>query len=876
MTDTAEDTATSSEKLNRSLEVATKASAGIICIRCPPTEAFRVVETIQLGSVANNSKFRLWSQITGWGTFETNPEGDILAAFAGDEEDATFNPIRPTNSTKDYMYDMAFGKMPPMRDDDTTTLEERNPEFPDDCWYVMVDAHYYYEESGFKAYIRRQAQRSYELEQRLFIVMPDTSEIPDDIAPFFHIIDYEYPNQAELSQLLELMVEGIEEEDQRPDLTAEEVRQLSLTGLGMTKTAFENAVALSLTDWFQDHSTDEGDEPPTYEHISKWIRNYKVEVLRKTDVLELQEGIPVDDIGGLQNFKDWMEVRKSTYDEAAVERGITPSRGVLVVGVPGCKAAGTVINYRRGIRPSGRPITIEDFVAKFNGEPVPRSRPWEKNCDTFVQSWDAESGAVFYNRVLGAYHTGRKAVIRIETDGDHIDITNDDSVLMADGTFKEASQVRPGDLLLVRGSMKPIPQGGRSVNRPRVVVEGLRYYEGGWDKEVHQPGTGLYAYKRQHRAVLVVEAHMNGLTYDEYIYALKSIPNHGYRERVPDGFEVHHIDENPMNDNLGNLQVIPKTEHLSLHRQQSMDNLNVEYTVESEVISVSEPFYAETYDLQMENPACNFVVNGGIIAHNTGKSLIAKASGSMLGLPVIRFDIGRVFGSFIGQSESRMRAALKLLDAMAPLVVMVDEIDKGFAGMSGGGNDGGTSMRVFGTFLTWMQERPQKTRPIFCVFTANRVNGLPPELMRPGRIDEKFAVNAPNADERADILRIHSKKRKLKIKADDMPRLVALTDRMVGAEIEALVEQCLIHSYSDDTDTLSVARFSEERAHMKLLADSFKENIDAILDWTKKYARQASADQSSLVAAKKAAASGTKIIKTGRRPPGVKPKPKLH
>lgn len=585
---------TSTLKLTRAIEVATKASAAIIAIRCPPTEVFRVVETVQLSATSTGSAFRMWSQIMGWGIYENRAVDDILNILGEESEETIFNPIKPSATHRAGMYDEAFSLMAEVRDDATgEDVNKKRENFPDDCWYTMVDAHYYFEESGFIAYIRRQAQRSYEMEQRLFIVMPDTSEIPDSLAPFFHIIDYEYPGEYDLSQLLELMIEAIEDEDERPVLTPEDIRVIALTGLGMTKAAFENAIALAISDWYQDHPYEEHEEPPPFEHLMKWVRNYKMEILRKTEVLEMQEAIPVEEIGGLQNYKDWMDVRKKTFTPEARERGITPSRGVLVVGVPG-----------------------------------------------------------------------------------------------------------------------------------------------------------------------------------------------------------------------------------------------------------------------------------------TGKSLIAKAAGSQLALPVVRFDIGRVFGSFIGQSEGRMRTVLKQLDAMAPCVLMVDEIDKGFAGMgSGGGNDSGTSARVFGTFLTWMQERPQKERPIFLVFTANRVDGLPPELMRPGRLDEKFAVNAPNIAERADILRIHAKKRNLKIRKEDMPTLVKITDRMVGAEIEALIEQCLIHAFTDDSDTLSVERFEEERNFMRLMADSFRANIDAINAWTRDHARPASAEVETLLKKKPA---GDGAPPAPRRGIIKKPKPKLH
>ena len=209
-----------------------------------------------------------------------------------------------------------------------------------------------------------------------------------------------------------------------------------------------------------------------------------------------------------------------------------------------------------------------------------------------------------------------------------------------------------------------------------------------------------------------------------------------------------------------------------------------------------------------------------------------------------------------------MRSVLKLLDAMSPCVLMVDEIDKGFAGMDGGGgNDSGTSARVFGTFLTWMQERKQKERPIFLVFTANRVQGLPPELMRPGRLDERFAVNAPNADEREEIICIHAKKRNLKISKNDIPALVQATEKLVGAEIESLIEQCLIHAYQEDTDKLSLAHFMQEKSILRPISVAFKDNFDAIIEWTTKHARAASAEPSALVAAKAASVNKTRTIR---------------
>jgi SpoVK/Ycf46/Vps4 family AAA+-type ATPase len=129
----------------------------------------------------------------------------------------------------------------------------------------------------------------------------------------------------------------------------------------------------------------------------------------------------------------------------------------------------------------------------------------------------------------------------------------------------------------------------------------------------------------------------------------------------------------------------------------------------------------------------------------TGKSLLAKTIATEWKLPLLRLDVGRVFGSMVGESENRIRQVIKLVEAIAPCILFLDEIDKAFANITSGiDGDSGTSQRVFGTLLTWMQE---KTAPVFVVMTANRAEVLPAELIRKGRIDEIFWVDLPNLTE---------------------------------------------------------------------------------------------------------------------------------
>ena len=219
----------------------------------------------------------------------------------------------------------------------------------------------------------------------------------------------------------------------------------------------------------------------------------------------------------------------------------------------------------------------------------------------------------------------------------------------------------------------------------------------------------------------------------------------------------------------------------------------------------------------------------------TGKSLSAKAIGHALGLPLIKFDVSRVFQSLVGQSEERVRAALKMLDAMAPCVVLLDEIDKAFQRSSGG--DSGVSQRVLGAILTHMQETEA---PIFWVFSANRVDNLPPELLRKGRLDEIFAVTVPDEGERLEILKIHLRKRghnpdtvaNLQIAAQK-------SDGYVPAEIEQAVKDALIDAFTDQVPVTGDL-IAHQLDNIKPLSEAFAEDFNRMQSWAENNARPAS------------------------------------
>jgi SpoVK/Ycf46/Vps4 family AAA+-type ATPase len=220
-----------------------------------------------------------------------------------------------------------------------------------------------------------------------------------------------------------------------------------------------------------------------------------------------------------------------------------------------------------------------------------------------------------------------------------------------------------------------------------------------------------------------------------------------------------------------------------------------------------------------------------------GKSLTAKAISNLWKLPLLKLDVGRVFSSLVGSSEENVRNAISTAEAIAPSILWLDELEKGFSGMqSSGSTDAGTSARVFGTFITWLQE---KTSPVFVVATANNVSQLPPELIRKGRFDEIFYIDLPNKEEREKIFKIHIEKRKRDQEIFNISQLSEKTSGYSGAEIEQVVISALYDSF-DSGEELSDERITHSIGELFPLSQTMSEEINKIRAWAKTRARKAS------------------------------------
>jgi SpoVK/Ycf46/Vps4 family AAA+-type ATPase len=238
----------------------------------------------------------------------------------------------------------------------------------------------------------------------------------------------------------------------------------------------------------------------------------------------------------------------------------------------------------------------------------------------------------------------------------------------------------------------------------------------------------------------------------------------------------------------------------------------------------------------------------------SGKSLCCKALAGIWNLPLLRMDVGRVFGSTVGESEKNIRRCIQLAEAVSPCVMWIDEIDKAFGGVSGFQGDSGTQLRVFGTFISWLQE---KEKPVFVIATANEPKNLPPELWRKGRYDEVFFVDLPSSDEREEIFRIHLEQRKQSPAKLNLRELAQNTQGHTGAEIEQAVKDSIVGTFNDlhiGKNDREAEDFVDSLTNLDLTQEALlkavrsitplsvlkKEEIEELREWSQQRARPAS------------------------------------
>ncbi|MBQ9438635.1 MAG: AAA family ATPase, partial [Lachnospiraceae bacterium] len=206
-----------------------------------------------------------------------------------------------------------------------------------------------------------------------------------------------------------------------------------------------------------------------------------------------------------------------------------------------------------------------------------------------------------------------------------------------------------------------------------------------------------------------------------------------------------------------------------------------------------------------------------------GKSLSAKAAAKLFEVPLLRLDMGRLMGKYVGESEGNLRNAIALAEAISPCVLWIDELEKAFAGIGGSGGGAEVTTRLFGNFLTWMQE---KRSAAFVVATANDIMKIPPEMLRKGRFDEIFYVGLPNEREREKIFEIHIKKRRQQdLKQINIHELVKRSSGFSGADIEGVVKDAIESAFANDKETVQTGDILEAIENTNSLSEIMKDDL---------------------------------------------------
>jgi len=208
-----------------------------------------------------------------------------------------------------------------------------------------------------------------------------------------------------------------------------------------------------------------------------------------------------------------------------------------------------------------------------------------------------------------------------------------------------------------------------------------------------------------------------------------------------------------------------------------------------------------------------------------GKSLTAKATAAKFNVPLLRLDIGKLMGKYVGESEGNLRRAIKTAEAVAPCVLWIDELEKAFAGIGGQGGGSDITTRLFGQFLTWLQE---KESSVYVVATSNDISQLPPEFLRKGRFDEIFLVELPDADERRKIFEIHLRKRGKLSRDVDVIQLLKKTEGYSGADIESLVKETIETAFVSDDKSVTTDKLLQTIKSTKSISVTLKDKIESL------------------------------------------------
>lgn len=597
---------------------------------------------------------------------------------------------------------------------------------------------------------------------------------------------------------------------------------------------------------------------------SKFLLEAKKQILSKSEILEYWEpNQQMDDVGGLDHLKSYLEDYKYSHTQAAQDFGVEPLRGVLILGVPGCQPAGSKVLMSDGHWKNIEEVKQGDIVMspQKNGQVIHAlveqtvtydDRPCYKVQTTGEReriSYEASHNHILpflevpRTKIDGKTIYGKSALKELTVD----EFNNSSSVLKSKArlftspAFELPEATLPLDpyaigVLLGDGGLTHSPaltsadpeifetleavgiKFGITQLKPddKAITRGIIGDSGKLVKSIlgnanahfkKIPIEYKYSSISQRLELLAGLIDTDG-TFEEFtttsidlaedfkwlVHSVGGVARIKEREtsyeRGPDAkrfksYRIHYsFVEHFPNQRLERKISGPRDMDWKNPRNRHFET---EFTGNKTV-----------YGFSLSGASQWYITDDWIVTHNTGKSLTCKALASSWKLPLIRLDVGKVMGSLVGQSEQRMRGAIKQIEAISPALLWIDEIEKALSGTkSSNQSDGGTMSRVFGTLLTAMEEG---LKGITILATANDIDALPPELIR--RFSEVFYVDLPGPDERKEIFQIHLRKKKQDIDNFKLKELIEASDQYTGHEISKSINRSFAFAYKSEDKKL--------------------------------------------------------------------------
>jgi len=717
-------------------------------------------------------------------------------------------------------------------------------------WIVVVDFHPFLKTPVIWRRIKDACVALMQSQVKVIFISPDF-QLPPELEHEVVVLDVNLPDKESLKKSLNFIVDSINESAKasgknfRLEIPEEKKDALAEAALGMTTTEAENAFSLS----FQERR----------DIVPDVIIREKCRAIAKSGVLELYPSVGgLENVGGLRELTGWLKKVKHAFSQEARDYGLPVPKGILILGVQGCISGDTVIFD---------PVAGDEKTVKERFE---ERKPFSVLSKT-------EDGKLAIGNVLSVFKYEETDMYEVKTyDGKTIKVTSSHKF---SSPSVESGWISVSEVCKLLAKCESVLLETISDTFPEARFSDAHYLtETNRDFQSYYPFCHHLCGEQPHQ-VQESDRDVSPLSNDVHEHIRDSLhldANQLSQERNrlcqrffhPSSMDFYHLSYNVHESEFGfplalELQE-PYCHWIQRHRQFSLQTnlvnkvkppshdalLSIVYEVSyqkcnfvfSRVKSVKYIGKENYYDFHV--PVYNNYLAHGFVNHNCGKSLTAKSVASEWGFPLIRLDVGKLFGGIVGETEQNTRRAISLAEAIAPCVLWIDEVDKGLATPEGQVLSGGEVTRhVVGYFCTWMQE---KTSPVYVVATANSVTTMPPELLRKGRFDEIWFVDLPTFEERIEILNVICRKYKSAGGVvDDIESIASETEGFSGAELEQAIIEAMHTAFADGGRPVEVKDVLEAVSKTSPLSKTREEEIESLRRWATGRARPASAIKSN-------------------------------